>query len=563
MLWAGSDDGRVHYSTNSGGDWTEVTANITDLPKGSWIAQIKASQNNKGEALLIANDYRRFNYTPYAYRTKNYGKTWERIVDQEDVESYTLSIVEDAKNPNLMFLGTDDGLYISLDAGVQWQKWDEDYPTVSTKDLVIHPREQDLVIGTFGRAAWVLDDIRPLRALASNKSILQKDIAIFEPPTAYQAAIQQPTGSRFGGDALYNGENREEGAMITYFLKEGKKKKDSVTDGDAEEASEEVLKEMKKPSEGKKRKARRTEGESTNVTGGAKKARDKSEKTGDSLDAVSGEGAETGTADTTNGDAEPEKTGVQKKDSIQFDFYDGERLIRTLKYKTPEKAGFHRIYWDMDEKGVDYPKRKIDKDKTEPSGVSVRPGTYRVKVSHGDMTDETSIEVKSDPRLTVSETASEEVYTTAKRLETMTQTAADAVKQLVESRNTAEKYQKDLKAEDEKKFKEQIEASKDIVKQIDSVVALYLGKDDKRQGITRNPEITVMQRIGTASGYVQSRQNGITETEKKLIRFAEADLKSAVQKTNAFFEEKWSAYRKNIEALNLSLFKKTETFGVK
>ena len=507
------------------------------MPKGSWIAQIKASLSNKGEALLIANDYRRFNYTPYAYRTKNYGKTWERIVDNEDVGSYTLSIVEDAENPDLMFLGTDDGLYISLDAGGQWQKWNEDYPTVSTKDLVIHPREQDLVIGTFGRAAWVLDDIRPLRAMASDRGILQKDIAIFTPPTAYQAAIQQPTGSRFGGDALYNGENRKQGAMITYFLKEGKKKKDSVTDGDTDEESEVTLKEMKKPSEGKKRKARRTEGESTNVTG---------------TRMVKSDGEED----------QSEKNGVQKRDSIQFDFYDGERLIRTLKYRTPEQAGFHRIYWDMDEKGADYPKRKIDKDKSEPGGVSVRPATYRVKVSYGDVTDETSFAVKSDPRLEVSEAASEEVYTTAKRLEAMTQMAADAVKQLVESRNTAEKYQKDLKTEDEKKFKEQIKASKDIVKQIDSVIALYLGKEDKRQGITRNPEITVMQRIGTASGYVQSRQNGITETEKKLIRFAEADLKSALQKTNAFFEEKWNAYRENIENLNLTLFKKTETFNL-
>ena len=232
MLWVGTDDGRVHYTQNGGTSWTEVTANIKGLPKGSWIPQIKPSAKNKGEALLIANDYRRFNYTPYAYRTKDYGKTWTRIVDSEDVGSYTLSIVEDTENPNLMFLGTDDGLYVSFNAAQSWQKWTEGFPTVSTKDLVIHPREQDLVIGTFGRAAWVLDDIRPLRVLASDRSVLSKDAAIFTPPTAYQASYQQPTGSRFGGDALYQGENRKSGAMITYFLKEGKKdmKKDDNED---------------------------------------------------------------------------------------------------------------------------------------------------------------------------------------------------------------------------------------------------------------------------------------------------------------------------------------------
>ncbi|MBT8234591.1 MAG: hypothetical protein KJO04_00215, partial [Bacteroidia bacterium] len=225
MLWVATDDGRVHITQNGGANWTDVSGNIKGLPKGSWIPQIKASNKRKGEALLIANDYRRFNYTPYAYRTLDYGKTWQRIVDGNDVQSYTLSIVEDPENQNLLFLGTDDGLYLSFNAGQKWQKWTEGFPTVSAKDLAIHAREHDLIIGTFGRAAWVLDDIRPLRTIASDPTVLSKDIAIFQPPVAYQSAYQQPTGSRFGGDALYNAENKKRGAMITYYLKEGYKAK--------------------------------------------------------------------------------------------------------------------------------------------------------------------------------------------------------------------------------------------------------------------------------------------------------------------------------------------------
>jgi len=501
MLWVGTDDGRVHYTRNGGADWTEVTANIKDLPKGSWIPQIKASNKNMGEALLVANDYRRFNYTPYAYRTKDYGKTWERIVDNNDVESYVLAIVEDIENPNLLFLGTDDGLYISFNAGAKWQKWTEGYPTVSTKDLVIHPREHDLVIGTFGRAAWVLDDIRPLRALALDRSTLKNEVKIFEPPTAYLAAYQQPTGSRFGGDALYNAENRKEGAMITYYLKEGKKVKDSLTQKDSITETKTLPQEQK-------------------------------------------------------------LTGVQKRDSVQFDFYKGENLIRTLKFKTPEKAGFHRIYWQMDEKGPDHPSRKISKKKTENGGVSVLPGKYRIKVTHGNQSDETMITVKSDPRLNISEASVNEVYETAKELENMTQIAADAVEQLVESKNLANKYKKELKDLDNDKYEENIKASENIVKQIDSVIALYLGKEDKRQGITRNPDITVMQRIGTASGYVGSRQSGITATEKKLIRFAKNDLKEALDKTNTFFKEEWKAYRQAIEKVQTSPFKEVKSFSM-
>ncbi len=497
MMWIGTDDGRVHYTQNGGATWTEVTSNIKGLPNGSWIPQIKASSRNKGEALLVANDYRRFNYTPYAYRTKNYGKTWERIVDQSDVKSYTLSIIEDSENPNLMFLGTDDGLYISMDAGAKWQKWTEGFPTVSTKDLVIHPREQDLVIGTFGRAAWVLDDIRPLRAITSDKTILNKDISIFSPPTAYQAAYQQPTGSRFGADDLYNGENRKEGAMITYYLKEGKKadaKEDKKEDNDGEDSKEE------------------------------------------------------------------EKKDVKTKDSIAFNFYDGDRLIRTLKYKTPEKAGFHRIYWRMDEKGPDRASRKVSKRKSEPSGVSVKPGTYKIVISYGEATDETMIEVKSDPRLNVSTASINEVYETAKKLEGYAQTAADAVKQLAESKAVAEQTQKELKELDKEKYKDQIKASADIVKEIDTVMALYLGKVDKRQGITRNPEITVMQRIGVASGYVESRQTGVTATEKQLVKHAEEELAKALEATNTFFDDKWKNYKVSIEQLDNSPFKETKKF---
>jgi photosystem II stability/assembly factor-like uncharacterized protein len=507
MLWVGSDDGRVHITQNGGSTWTDVTKNIKGLPAGSWIPQIKASNKNKGEALLIANDYRRFNYTPYAYRTRDYGKTWTRIVDGNDVESYTLSIVEDPVNSNLIFLGTDDGLYISFDGANNWQKWTEGFPTVSTKDLVIQPREHDLVIGTFGRAAWVLDDIRPLRALASNKSILSKNIKLFDSPDGYLAAYQQPTGSRFGGDALYNAENRKYGAMITYYLKEGKKDMKATKKEDDEKDKEEKEK--------------------------AEKADDKKEL-----------------------------TGVQKKDSVQFDFYDGNRLIRTLKYKTPEKAGFHRIYWNMDEKGPDRPARKISKSKRERGGTEVKPGTYKVKVSFGDTADSTMVTVKTDPRLDISLASINEIYEHSKKLEGYTQIAADAVKQLVESKNLANKFSKEMKTLDKDKYKDQIKASGAIVKALDSVVAIYIGKEDKRQGITRNPEINVMQRIGNASYYVGTRKAGLTKTEKDLIKYAEDDLKSALDKTNTFFSEKWKGYRDAIQALDLSPFKDTETFTI-
>ncbi|NNL33780.1 MAG: hypothetical protein HKO80_11285 [Flavobacteriaceae bacterium] len=490
MLWVSTDDGRVHYTQNAGATWTEVTKNIKGLPSGSWIPQIKASQTKKGEALLIANDYRRFNYTPYAYRTKDYGKTWQRIVDGNDVKSYTLSIVEDKVEPNLMFLGTDDGLYVSINAGAKWTKWTEGFPTVSVKDLIIHPRENDLVIGTFGRAAWVLDDIRPLRAIAQNNQLINQKLELFQPPTAYQAAYQQPTGSRFGGDAIYNGENRSFGAQFSYYVNVDEMKKDDK-----------------------------------------KKVEDQTEES------------------------------EVKWDSLTLKIYDGDRLIRTLKRKAPKESGVHKWTWFMDEKGGDRPSRTIRKRRNEPGGVGVKPGIYRAELSFGDKTSEEMITVASDPRLNVSTSAINEVYDVSKQLQDMRQTAADAVKQLVESKEIAASYNKQLAKLDKKKYKEEIKSSKDIIKKIDEVLAVYLGKIDKRQGITRNPEPNVNQRIGNAGFYVGSRQNGMTTTERTLIKHAKDALNDALEKTNVFFTDHWQPYQDKIEVLDLSPFKEIKIFS--
>ena len=497
MLWVASDDGRVHFTQDAGSTWNEVTKNIKGFPKGSWITQIKASNKNKGEALLVANDYRRFNYTPYAYRTKNYGKTWERIVDGGDVENYTLSIVEDPINPNLMFLGTDDGLYISLNAGKQWDKFDaEIFPTVSVKDLVIHPREHDLVIGTFGRAAWVLDDIRPLRALASSSSIIEKDVQLFEPPTAYLAAYQQPTGSRFGADAMYQGTNRKYGAMLSYFVNPPvKKDKDS----------------------------------------------DKEEK--------------------ANDEDEAEKKEA-KKDSLTLMVYDGERLIRTLKKKIPKEKGIYRWYWYMDEKGVSRPRRKPSKSKREPSGVQVKPGTYRLVMSFGDEQSEQTIEVKSDPRLTVDPANIDAVYTASKELEGYTAAAAAAVKQLAESKQTLADYKKLFKENKSDEMKALLKEMKSQTKTIDSLIALYIGKEDKRQGIVRNPESNVLTRIRNASRYTRSRQEGITATENKLLQHAKEELEVAIEQTNNFYKEVWPVLKSKIEAEDASRFKEIQELSI-
>ena len=170
LLWVGTDDGQIHLSRNGGESWNNVTPKGKKILKGGWVAQIKASTFNAGEAYAVVNNYRNFDFKPYLFRTRDYGKTWEDLlIGKDETFGYSLSIIQDPIEKKLMFLGTENGLYISLDEAKTWTKWTEGYPTVPTMDLGIHPREHDLVIGTFGRSFYVIDDIRPLRELASKE----------------------------------------------------------------------------------------------------------------------------------------------------------------------------------------------------------------------------------------------------------------------------------------------------------------------------------------------------------------------------------------------------------
>ncbi len=183
-------------------------------------------------------------------------------------------------------------------------------------------------------------------------------------------------------------------------------------------------------------------------------------------------------------------------------------------------------------------------------------------MTYGDQTSEETISVKSDPRLTISKTNIDDVYDTGKQIEVMQQEIADAVKQLVESKNIAKKYQSDLKKLDKEKYKEEIKASKNIIKEIDSLITIYIGKVDKRQGITRSPEMTVSRRLGLASSYVNSSQNGLTRTETQLIELAENAINDAFDKTNTFFNDDWTTYQSKMEELNINPFKETKSFKI-
>ncbi len=218
VIWVGTDDGNVQLTTDGGKTWTNFRGKIPGLPIGAWVPQIKASRHNAAEAFVVANDYRRGDFKPYIFRTTDFGKTWTRLVDDKKVIGYALCMIQDPTEPNLIFVGTEQGLWVSFDNGTNFQQWKNDYPSVSTYDLAIQEREADLAIATFGRSLWVLDDIRPLRKAAANKGSLAKKLTVFAAADAYQAQYRAATGYEWSTMGLWDADNRNRGAAVTYFV---------------------------------------------------------------------------------------------------------------------------------------------------------------------------------------------------------------------------------------------------------------------------------------------------------------------------------------------------------
>ena len=233
VIWAGTDDGNVQLTKDGGKTWTNFRGKIPGLPVGAWIPQIQASRFNAAEAFVVANDYRRGDFKPYIFRTTDFGKTWTRLVDEKKVIGYALCVLQDPTEPNLIFAGTEQGLWVSVDNGASFQQWKNGYPSVSTYDLAIQEREADLVIATFGRALWILDDIRPLRKLAANKGMLNKAFVAFDSRNVVQAQFKNAPGYEWSTWGIWDAENRPANAPISYFIKassdtSAKAKKDSV-----------------------------------------------------------------------------------------------------------------------------------------------------------------------------------------------------------------------------------------------------------------------------------------------------------------------------------------------
>jgi photosystem II stability/assembly factor-like uncharacterized protein len=215
-IWVGTDDGNVQITRDAGKTWSNVVDNVTGLPKHSWVSWVEASRYAAGTAYACFDRHTFGDMSPWLYKTTDFGKTWTRLAER-NVRGYAHVIREDLVKPELLYLGTEMGFFVSVDGGGTWAEFrGSDFPSVAVRDIALQPREDDVVLGTHGRGIWIIDDVSSLRALG--KDTLAK-------PAAFLPGhpVQQRMGGVGGwvdGDAVFRGENPPGGAVITYYQRQ-------------------------------------------------------------------------------------------------------------------------------------------------------------------------------------------------------------------------------------------------------------------------------------------------------------------------------------------------------
>ncbi|MBI5710829.1 MAG: hypothetical protein HZC42_11080 [Candidatus Eisenbacteria bacterium] len=216
LVWVGTDDGRVWMTPDGGRTWNDLTQNLRGVPPGLYMSRIEASHHDANTAYLVVDGHRTDDTHAYLLATRDGGRSWSSIAGDLPPDGPVKVLREDLANPDLLFAGTEFGIFVTLDGGRHWAKLGDGLPTVAVDDIVIHPRERDLVIGTHGRSVWVLDDITPLEQWSA--AVTAEPVSFFAPRAATAFLTREMSG--VWGQRMFSAKNPAFGACLDYYVKE-------------------------------------------------------------------------------------------------------------------------------------------------------------------------------------------------------------------------------------------------------------------------------------------------------------------------------------------------------
>jgi len=514
VLWVSTDDGNVQVTQDGGKTWTNVSpANSKTVkvsggtvpPQGTWSPHVEASKHDAATAFVVFDDHRRSNWETYLYVTRDYGKTWTSLATK-DIDGFCHVVRQDPVEPNLLFVGTEFGLFVSVNGGKNWSKWTAGLPTVPVTDMVIHPREHDLVIATHGRGVYILDDIRPLRELAKSgvSELARKPLHIFAPGKATIYKTEFWAGSYVGsGHALFQGQQRPAGAMITY----AQNPPDSTV---------------------------------------AKEGTTKAEKI--TVEFLSINGKDTTVLRTLK---------ATSRKGLNRIVWDGNRRAFEVPSRT-ERAGGRRGGGGM---AAAEASAEQDPDEGKMS-LAALPGTYHVRIKQGTTVLVQAFELEADPRVKPSMEALNSIDAMRTSVGGIMESLSKVCKQIVAVKKTIKAVNDFSSTIDKAKADSLSKRGKTLETKLDSLLDDIVPEDARVGGIF-DRSMNVLPQVYEVLYTIGSSYDPPTQAAQVKMAKVKARVQAALKKANDLFAGDVEAFKKEVEASGLSLWGKTETVQLK
>lgn len=504
LIWAGSDDGLIHITTDGGKNWQNVTPK--NMPEWGTVRMIEASPFAAGTAYVAVERHRLDDFAPYIFRTTDFGKTWSTLINGIPADDYVHAVREDPARRGLLYAATEKGVYVSFDDGAKWEQMQTNLPPVPVWDIIVH--DDDLVAATHGRSFWVLDDLAPLRQY--QPAFANQDVHLYAPSPANHT---QFFGGFFGGP--FSGQNPPAGAVIYYSLKtalkpaEGKKPGEAV----AEKAAEE------KSAKGQKAEAKGKEP-------GAPQAANAPVPPQPETTAEAGEG------------------NAQKPAPIKLEILDAKgQVIRTYPPKRPQEegegffsrrpqklpteAGLNRFVWDLRYEGASrVPHSPLWGGSTD--GPEALPGKYEVRLTVNGQSYTEPLDIQPDPRLKITEQDLQKQFDLLLKIRDRVTQADDTVNEIRDIRAQINALNKRLK--DQPQAKAVADAGTALDKKMTAVEEVLIQTKAKANEDVLNYPIRLNNYLVALGGVVGSADSAPTQASYDVFNMLSQELDEQLAK---------------------------------
>ncbi|HEY0513512.1 MAG TPA: hypothetical protein VGH73_16500 [Thermoanaerobaculia bacterium] len=538
VIWVGTDDGRLHVTRDGGKTWTSLEKNVPGVPANTWIPSLLPSKFDAASAFVVFDNHRREDFRTYVYRTDDWGKTWKSLATA-DLRGYAHVMEQDPGDRDLLFLGTEFGLWVSNDGGRRWMKWTHGVPTVPVMGLAIQPRELDLVIGTHGRSVYVIDDIRPLRTLT--ETTMAEPVHLYESGPAQQHWFGGGAGGYGLGSGEFQGENEPYGAMLTFSLNAPGL---PYPDPKKERARKE-----------EEREAHLKQEEGRPETGIPQTPQELSEKESP----TPGKPAPAGEAKGKT----PEKAeaGKEPGKEVEIRIADASgKPVRSL--WIPVQQGLNRVNWGLRHDGPKPFPSPEPAPPHPPAGAEVPPGPYAVTIKYGDHEARGTVQVLPDPRSHNTDADWRARDAAGRKAEALLGALAEAIERVRNTRADVDavvaKFQSRKKGDEAEKADTKADTKPDPLVESANKLKAGLDKLEARlwtpyDAVGIQPGNDVSTDAGIAFGYILSSWGPPSPTHLEYLRHAEKTAGDVLADLNRFFDTDVAAFRKAADAVGVRL----------